>query len=290
MTYVLVEQPRPHVALIRLNRPERMNAMSFDTVGPLYEALDGSAADNETWAVVLTGAGRGFCSGLDLEDHGVPPGCDGLPMSRIAIRAMEFMSNIVPAMRAMPQPIIAAVNGPAYGGGMCLMLGADIRLAARVGALLQRRDHQRTHRNRARGELAAAAAGRRGTRLGRHPDGPRGGCGEAERIGMVSRVLPDDALLDAALALAEQLCAWSPHGVAMTKKVLWSNLETGSLEAAIDLENRNQLLVRLTTRTSQEAITARRQKRRRASRTEMLRILVLLRVRLPVRVRGGRIP
>jgi enoyl-CoA hydratase len=60
----------------------------------------------------------------------MPPGCDGLPMSRIAIRATEFMSNVVPAMRRIPQPIVVAVNGPAYGGGLCLMLGADIRLAA----------------------------------------------------------------------------------------------------------------------------------------------------------------
>src|SRR5262249_14395218 len=84
---------------------------------------------------------------------------------------------------------------------------------------------------------------------------------EAARVGMVSRVLPDDELLDGALAVAAQLCRWSPHGVAMTKKVLWSNLETGSLGAAIDLENRNQLLVRLTTQNLQEAITARRQRR-----------------------------
>jgi enoyl-CoA hydratase len=261
MTYVLVERPRPHVALIRLNRPERMNAMSFDTVGPLYEALKRVGADNETWAVVLTGAGRGFCSGLDLEDHGVPPGCDGLPMSRIAIRAMEFMSNIVPAMRAIPQPIVAAVNGPAYGGGMCLMLGADIRLAAESARFCS----------------AGITNGLTGTELGvswllprlvgaAHAwdvilSGREVSAADAERMGMVSRVLPDGELLDAALACAESLCRWSPHGIAMTKKVLWSNLETGSLEAAIDLENRNQLLVRLTTQNLQEAITARRQKR-----------------------------
>jgi len=77
----------------------------------------------------VTGAGRGLCSGLDLEDHGTPPGCDGLPMSRIAIRAMEYMSNLRTGDRAIPQPIVAAVNGPAYGGGMCLMLGSDLRLA-----------------------------------------------------------------------------------------------------------------------------------------------------------------
>jgi len=98
-----------------MNRPERMNAMSFDTVVPLREAIAEVGRDNDTWVVVLTGAGRGFCSGLDLEDHGMPPGCDGLPMSRIAIRAMEFVSSLVPALRAIPQPVIAAVNGPAPG-------------------------------------------------------------------------------------------------------------------------------------------------------------------------------
>ena len=261
MSFVVVDQPRPHVSRITLNRPERMNAMSFDTVGPLYEALRRVAVDNDTWAVVLTGAGRGFCSGLDLEDHGMPPDCDGLPMSRIAIRAMEFMSNIVPAMRAIPQPIIAAVNGPAYGGGMCLMLGADIRLA---GAS-------------ARFRSAGVTNGLTGTELGvswllprligaAHAwdvilTGREVDAAEAERLGMVSRVYPDAALSDAALDLAEQICGWSPHGVAMTKTVLWSNLESGSLEAAIDLENRNQLLVRLTTQNLHEAISARKQKR-----------------------------
>src|SRR5262249_2496774 len=90
MSFVRVEKPRPHVSLVLLDRPERLNAMSFDTVVPLYEAIQVVGRDNDTWVVVLSGAGRGFCSGLDLEDHGMPPGCDGLPMSRIAIRAMEL--------------------------------------------------------------------------------------------------------------------------------------------------------------------------------------------------------
>jgi enoyl-CoA hydratase len=85
---------------------------------------------------------------------------------------------------------------------------------------------------------------------------------EAERAGLVSRVYPNEELLPAALDLAEQMCGYSPHGIAMTKKVLWSNLEAGSLTNAIDLENRNQLLVRLTTQNLEEAIRARREKRK----------------------------
>jgi enoyl-CoA hydratase len=261
MAFVEVSQPRPHVSVIALNRPERLNAMSFETVGPLREAIGQVAADNDTWAVVLTGEGRGFCSGLDLEDHGVPPGIAGLPMSRIATRAMAFMSDLVPALRAMPQPVVAAVNGPAYGGGLCLACGADVRLA---GAS-------------ARFRGAGINNGLTGTELGVSwllprlvgasaafeliLSGRELGAEEAARIGLVSRVVPDAELRDAALDLAEQMCRYSPHGLAMTKQVLWANLETTSLRAAIDLEDRNQLLVRLTTQNLDEAIRARKEGR-----------------------------
>jgi len=262
VAYVVVDKPRPHVSVVTLNRPERMNAMSFDTVVPLYEALRAVGGDNDTWVVVLTGAGRGFCAGLDLEDHGVPPGVDGLPMSRIAIRAMEFMSDLVPTLRALPQPVIAAVNGPAHGGGMCLPLGADVRLAAESATF----------------RAAGINNGLTGTELGVSfllprligasrafefiLSGREIGAVEAERAGLVSRVYPDAELMPAALDLAEQMCGYSPHGLAMTKKVLWSNLEAGSLTNAIDLENRNQLLVRLTTQNLEEAIRARKAKRK----------------------------
>ena len=174
---------------------------------------------------------------------------------------METMSNLVPLLRSMPQPVIAAINGPAYGGGMCLPLGADVRIAAES----------------ARFRAAGINNGLSGTELGVSfllprligasrafemiLSGREIGAVEAERAGLVSRVVADEDLLPEALALAERMCGYSPHGLAMTKKVLWSNLETGSLEAAIDLENRNQLLVRLTTRNLEEAIRARREKR-----------------------------
>ena len=262
MSYVLVDKPRPHVSRIMLNRPDRMNAMSFDTVVPLHDAIRQVARDNDTWVAILTGAGDGFCSGLDLTDHGMPPNCEGLPMSRIAIRAMEFMSDLILELRDMPQPVIGAVNGAAIGGGFCLSLGADIRVAGESAYF----------RN------AGINNGLSGTELGISYLLPRligasrawevilsgrdVDAREADRIGLVSRVVPDAELLEACYGLAEQIRDFSPHGVAMTKKTLWSNLEVNSLTAAIDLENRNQLLVRMTTANLQEAIMARREKRK----------------------------
>jgi enoyl-CoA hydratase len=262
MSYVEISKPRPHVALVTLNRPERMNALSFETVQPLHDAILSVGADNDVWAVVLTGAGRGFCSGLDLEDHGIPPNIAGLPMSRIATRAMAVFSDLVPAMRGIPQPVIAAINGPSYGGGLCLAVACDIRLAAASATFCG----------------AGIKNGLTGTELGISWILPRAigaahafeiiltgrelDAREAERVGLVSRVVPDAELLPAALDVADQICAHSPHGVAMTKRVLWSNLETGSLHAAMDLEARNQLLVRMTTGNLDEAIRARKEGRK----------------------------
>lgn len=262
MPMALVERPRPHVSLITLNDPSSLNSMSFELVEALYTALAEVGADNECDVAVLTGAGRGFCSGLNLDYVGVPPGSEGLPLSRLAMRAMEYMSGIVPAMRRIRQPIIAAVNGPAFGGGMCLCLGADIRLASRSAVF----------------NGAGINNGLTGTELGvsyllprligasRSNEillsGRRVDAVEAERIGLVSRVVPNEDLLVAALDLAGEIAQYSTFGTGMTKRVLWDSLECGSLEAAIGLESRNQLLVRMLTPNLDEAIRARREKRR----------------------------
>jgi enoyl-CoA hydratase len=262
MPFVTVDKPRPHVSVVTLNRPERMNALSFELVVPLHDAIRRVGADNDTRVMVLTGAGEGFCSGLDLTDPGLPPGIEGLPMSRLATRAMAVMADLVPALREIPQPVVAAVNGPAYGGGLCLCLGADVRLAAPAarfcGAGI---------RNGLTGtELGASfllprliGASRAFEILlsGREVDAE-----EAARIGLVSRLVAEGHLLDEALDLACRMSELSPHGLFMTKRVLWANLEVGSLTAAIDLESRNQLLVRLTTDNLDEAIRARREGRK----------------------------
>ena len=262
MSIVELSKPRPHVSLVTLNNPTRVNAMSFELVEALYAALAEVEKDNDTWVVVMAGAGKGFCSGLDLTDVGLPPDIDGLPMSRIAIRAMHYMADIVPTMRALPQPIIAAIHGAAWGGGFCLTLGADVRIAARSGrfcgaGIVNGLTGTELGVSYLLPRLIGASRANEIILSGREIDAE-----EAGRIGLVSRVVDDDTLLDAAYDLAERICAYSPHGVAMTKRLLWSSWETSSLTAAIDHENRNQLLVRMTTNNLDEFLRARREGRK----------------------------
>lgn len=130
MSFVVVDKPRPQVALVTLNRPERMNAMAFDVMIPLREALDAVGRDTDTRVVVITGAGGAFCSGADLEDPGEIPDVDGLGLPSIALRAGRLLHDVVVAVHDLPVPVIAAVNGPAIGGGLCLAACCDVRVAA----------------------------------------------------------------------------------------------------------------------------------------------------------------
>src|SRR5690349_3905066 len=104
--------------------------MSIDLVIALHDALQAVNDDNDFYVVVLTGAGRGFSSGLDLKDYGIIPTIHGHQVGRIAQRSMRRCPRLIPLMRRMHQPVICAVNGPAYGGGMCLTLAAELRLAS----------------------------------------------------------------------------------------------------------------------------------------------------------------
>jgi enoyl-CoA hydratase len=261
MSYVRIEKPRPHTSVIVLDRPERMNSMAFELVVPLHEAIDQVALDNDTWSVILTGTGRGFCSGADTEHTEPPPNIDGLTLTRIATRAMTLLADLVPSLRRMPQPVICAVNGAAIGGGMCLTLGADIRIAAESAYF----------------RAAGINNGLTATELGLSFLLPRAigssrafeimlsgrdvSAREAAEIGLVSRTVPDEALLDAALDLADQINGWSTQGVSLTKRMIWAGLETASLDAAIELESHTQLFVRMTTQNFEEAARARREGR-----------------------------
>ncbi|WP_406278821.1 enoyl-CoA hydratase [Embleya sp. NBC_00896] len=261
MSFVLVDKPRPHVTLITLNRPDRMNAMAFDVMVPFREALEAVSADNDTRVVILTGAGRGFCSGADLENSGRIPGIQGLTRTSIARRSMEILDDVILGLRRMHQPVIGAINGPAIGGGFCLATATDIRIASdtayfRAAGI----NNGLTASELGISYLLPRAIGSsRAFEImlsGRDVDAT-----EAERIGLVSRVVPGDKLLDDAYELAERIVGFSRVGVEVTKRLLWSGLEAGSMHSHMDHEGHAQLYVRMTTQNFEEAIRARKDKR-----------------------------
>jgi enoyl-CoA hydratase len=261
MSFVLIDKPRPHVALVTLNRPERMNAMAFDVMIPFRQALEEVSRDNDVRVVVITGAGDSFCAGADLEDAGPVPNIAGLTRTSIARRALELLDDVILAVRRLHQPAIAAVNGPAIGGGFCLSVAADIRLASgrsffRAAGI----NNGLTASELGISYLLPRAIGSsRAFEImlsGRDVD-----AAEAARIGLVSKVVPAEDLLEACYALAERITGFSRVGVEATKRLLWSSLDASSLAAHMDHEGHAQLYVRLTTENFEEAVRARQERR-----------------------------
>lgn len=260
MATIELSTPRPGVKVLTLNRPDRLNALNHELVSDLHGALDDLKADHSTRVVVLTGAGRGFCSGLDLSGRFRVPGTEDEGHVPAGMATQQLIASLVPKMRSLRQPIIAAVNGAAAGGGLALALASDVRLAApeakfnvafvRIGLsgcdigvswLLPR--------------LIGASRAFELMLTGRIID-----AAEADRVGIVSRVVDDGPVLDAALDVAGEIVANSPTGVWMTKEVMWSQLEVSSMQAGIDLENRTQIMTSMTEDMT-EAVTAFLEKR-----------------------------
>lgn len=242
MEEVLLSQPEHGVVVVTLNRPSRLNAMTVGLVDALHRTLDTIAVKHEVRAVILTGAGRGFCAGLDLGGYGTTAMGRGRGRVEAGFATQKHIASLIPHMRSIPQPIIAAVNGPAAGGGFALVLGSDIRIAAlsarfnaafiRIGLsacdigtswLLPR--------------LVGASRAHELMLTGRIFDAE-----EAERIGLVLDVVPDDSLLSYCRRKADEIALNSPIGVQLTKEAMWSALEIPGLQAAIDLENRQQIM------------------------------------------------
>jgi enoyl-CoA hydratase len=242
MADVDISYPRDAIAQITLNRPDKLNAMTSEMVELLHESLSSVGRDREVRVVILTGAGRGFCAGLDLGGYGEAPGYEWKGSVERGFAVQKHIASLIPRLRSLPQPVVAAVNGPAAGGGFALVLGSDIRIAAttarfnaafiRIGLsacdigtswLLPR--------------LIGAARAQELMLTGRLFDAE-----EALRIGLLVDVVPNEVLLDAALAKAEEIRLNTPLGVALTKEGMWSALEIPGLQAAIDLENRQQIM------------------------------------------------
>lgn len=259
--FVKVSHPAPGVALVTLNRPERMNSMAFDVMVPLRAVLGDLHHDNSMRVIVLTGAGRGFSSGADHKSAGSVPHVDGLTRPSFALRSMEVLDDVILALRRLHQPVIAAVNGAAIGGGLCLALACDIRIAA-DGAYFRAAgiNNGLTASELGLSYLLPRAIGAsRAFEImltGRDVD-----AAEAERIGLVSAVVPDDELLARCFETAQRIAAFSRPGIELTKRTLWSGLDAGSLEGHMQAEGLGQLYVRLLTANFEEAVAARKDKR-----------------------------
>ncbi|MCW3017469.1 MAG: enoyl-CoA hydratase [Solirubrobacterales bacterium] len=252
-----VDALRDGVALLTLRRPEKLNAMSWEMVQEILDALDEIRRTPTTRVVVLTGEGRGFCSGIDI-GQGDAVGTNGDLFS--VYRRQELVASLATTLRNLPQPVIAAVNGPASGGGMAMALACDVRLCspqARFNAAFVRI-------GLSGGDIGVSHMLPRIVGLGMASElmltGRQVDADEALRIGLANRICAADRLLDDAADLALEIAANSPFGIFMTKQVLQRNVDATSLEAAIELENRTQILA---TRTEDmaEALAAFTQKR-----------------------------
>jgi enoyl-CoA hydratase len=258
--HLLLERQEGGIAVLRLNRPALLNALSDEMVADLGRLLDELASDAALRVLVITGEGRGFCAGFDLGLAAQAPQQDTLGEAAAWTVRQEAFAALVTRLRALRAPVIAAVNGLANGAGLALALGAEVRYAAAS----------------ARFNAAFVKVGMSGCDMGVSWLLPR--CvglsrsfemlmtgrmvdaAEAERIGLVTATVPDDELLPRALATAREIAANDAFAVWMTKRGGWANVEAPSLQQAIELENRSQILARSTgaLQRAAEALLARR--------------------------------
>ena len=243
-----------------LNRPDALNALSRQLVEDLHGFYDELARDTQTRVVVLRGAGRAFCAGLDLKESGQPGELGDIGAQ---LRGQHRIAELAIKMRRLSQVFVALVHGPACGGGFMLMLASDVRIAGEslranaafiklglsgcdvgVSYLLQR--------------LVGASLAAELILTGRFVHAER-----ARELGLVSTVVPDDQLEAEAQKLVDDLLATSPIGLRLSKECLNASLDAGSMEAVVALEDRNQILCAQTS-DFREGIVAFLQKRKPA--------------------------
>jgi 2-(1,2-epoxy-1,2-dihydrophenyl)acetyl-CoA isomerase len=219
------------IAVLTLNRPERLNSFTQAMHREVRDALDTLQADKSVRVLVLTGAGRGFCAGQDLNDRAVEPGGQGVDLGE---SVEKYYAPLVTTLRTLPMPVICAVNGVAAGAGANLALACDIVLAAKSASFIEAF-----------------------CKLGLIPDtggtwvlprliGPARAMGlallgdklpaeKAEQWGLIWRCVPDEALMDEAMAMAEHFAAAPTKGLAFTKKAMLAS-STNTLEQQLQME------------------------------------------------------
>jgi len=235
---ILIDDIEPGVRRITLNRPETLNAFTFAMYETLIHALEAIGRDPAVRVVLLTGTGRGFCSGHDLRGAGPSPfEPEGLGKLYAGRHNLRSLGSIPVLMRNLPQPVITAVNGTAAGIGYVLALAADMAIAARSAKFVNTIHNAATGAELGMSYLLPRAVGTQRAAELLYTARPVL-ADEAERIGLVLRAVDDEELIDAALEIARGIIANVPIGIWLTKQSLWLNQAAGSLEAAIELESR----------------------------------------------------
>lgn len=249
------------VGRITLNRPDRLNALDPETIAQLERCALRAATDGEVRAVLITGQGRGFCSGGDVKTMATGAGAGdlaGLPPQAIALSAAGTLHHAIATLRRMHKPVICAVNGPAAGAGVGVALAGDIVWAARSASF----------------KLAYTAIGLSPdggtTSLVTRAIGPRLAAelfltnrtveaDEAQRIGLCTRVLADEALMDATEQLASELASGPTRAFSAVKQLVRS-AQHDSLESQMETE-RQLVAEMITSADFMEGVMAFMQKR-----------------------------
>jgi enoyl-CoA hydratase/carnithine racemase len=244
-----------YIATITLNQPEKLNALSRKMTNSLVHAADEIAQDDNIRVVILTGAGRGFCSGADVS--AMVSRAEPSAVSRY-LRAQVMGWPFFDCLPRLDKPVIAAINGPCVGGGFSLALSCDVRIAAetaRFGAAQVARglvpDYGMTY------YLPLVIGVSRALEL--MFSGELIGAAEAERLGIVSRVVPGDQLMKVAKDLANKIAKQAPVPIGLTKRMVWRGL-FDNLNRQIDLETWAQQLC-FQTEDHQESVRAFLEKR-----------------------------
>jgi enoyl-CoA hydratase len=261
MYETLAVEREDHLTWLTLNRPDALNALSRQMIDDLRDFFWTLGDDRETRVVVVRGAGRSFCAGLDLKEAASAGPAGGITGSvPDFLRGQRHISEVVMLMRRAPQPIIAAVHGAAAGGGFAIALAADVRVAgasARMNAAFIRLGLSACDVGVSYflPRVVGASVASELLLTGDFIDAAR-----AERTGLVSRVVHDDQLESCARTLAQSMLRNSPLALRLTKECLKHSIDAGSLESVIAMEDRNQVIAG-STRDFREGVAAFLQKR-----------------------------
>ena len=238
---LIFQSPEPGIGHLILNRPERLNALSLSMADEIHELLDEMNDRDDIRVIIISGAGRGFCSGADLSspDLLTPSIYEGAAGHLRSIQ--RKYSGLVIKIRRIPQPVISIVHGPAAGGGMCLAMASDIVYASPNATFI----NSFINIGLSGGELGSSYLLPRLVGFSRAAEilytGRIVAALEADRIGLITRLVDDEnKLFELAMETAREMLKKNPTGLRLTKEALNRNSSAVSLEAAIELEDLNQ--------------------------------------------------